>query len=54
VNTKDPWDGEDPPPPRRPGWGCLLAAIAGGIGAVIAVVLAARLLGTALSGIHIR
>jgi branched-subunit amino acid ABC-type transport system permease component len=54
VPPTDPWSTQDPPAPRRPGWGCLVAAIIGGIGAIIAVAFAARLIGTALSGVTIR
>jgi hypothetical protein len=41
-------------PPRGPTWGCLFALIVGAVGMVIAVVLAVRLAGTALSGVRIR
>jgi hypothetical protein len=54
----NPWEPrpreEGPPPPRRPGWGCLAAAIVTAIGLIVIVVLAVGLLGTALSGIRIR
>ena len=44
----------DPEIPRRPNWGCLAALIVAGIGLVIAVVFAARLAGSAFSGVRIR
>jgi hypothetical protein len=47
-------DGPDPPVPRRPGAGCLLAAIVAGVGLLIVVVLAVKLLGSALDGVKIR
>ncbi len=47
-------DGPDVPEPRRPGLGCLLAAIVAGVGLLVVVVLAVRLLGTAFSGVKIR
>jgi hypothetical protein len=54
----NPWEPrpreEGPPPPRRPGWGCLAAAIVTAIGLIVIVVLAVSLLGTVLSGIRIR
>jgi hypothetical protein len=53
----DPWSPEQEPGsprPRRPGWGCLAAAIVIGIGTVVVVVLAANLIGTALSGVTVR
>lgn len=50
------WDAPDdkPPGPRRPGWGCLVAAIVAAVGLVVLVVLASRLLGGALDGVRIR
>jgi hypothetical protein len=42
------------PPPRRPGWGCLAAAIVTAIGLVVLVVLAANLLGAVFEGVRIR
>lgn len=54
----DPWEPrpreEGPPPPRRPGWGCLVAAIVTAVGFIVIVVLAVGLLGDVLSGITIR
>jgi hypothetical protein len=47
-------DGPDLPRPRRPGPGCLLAAIVAGIGLLVTLVLAARLLTSALTGVTIR
>jgi hypothetical protein len=47
-------DGPDLPEPRRPGAGCLLAAIVAGVGLLIVLVLTVRLLGTALTGVKIR
>jgi len=47
-------DGPDLPEPRRPGAGCLLAAIVAAVGMVIVLILAVRLLGTALDGVKIR
>lgn len=48
VPVGDPWTEEDRPP-RRPGWGCLAAAIVTGIGVIVAAVLAVRLLAAALT-----
>jgi hypothetical protein len=48
------WAGGDEPPPRRPGFGCLAAAIITSIGLVVLAILVLRLLGTALSGVTIR
>ncbi len=48
-----PPDGE-PPAPRRPGWGCLIAAVVSAIGLIVLVVLATRVLGSALDGVQIR
>jgi hypothetical protein len=54
----NPWEPrpreEGPPPPRRPGWGCLAAALVTGIALVVMVVLALNLLRDALSGVRIR
>jgi len=52
----DPWHDGGPPGrvPRRPGLGCLVAAIVGALGLVVAAVLAAQLLGAALSGVQLR
>ncbi|HKS99143.1 MAG TPA: hypothetical protein VJT31_06375 [Rugosimonospora sp.] len=47
-------DEPDLPEPRRPGAGCLLAAIVAAVGLVIAVVLAARMLAAGLGGVQIR
>jgi hypothetical protein len=54
--TVDPWSTPEdgPPPPRRPAWGCLAAAIVTGIGLIVIVIVAAQLIGTALGGVHIR
>jgi len=41
-------------PPRRPGWGCLIAAILSAVGLVVVLVLATGVLGTALDGVTIR
>lgn len=45
---------EEGPPPRRPGWGCLVAAIVAAFGLIVVAVLAARLLNTALGDVRIR
>ena len=45
---------EEPPPPHAPSWGCLMALIAGTLGLTIAVVLAVKLIDTALTGVTIR
>jgi hypothetical protein len=52
----NPWESPDqePPGPRRPGLGCLAAAIVAAVGLVVLVVLASRLLGGALDGVRIR
>jgi hypothetical protein len=56
----NPWDPhprpreEGPQPPRRPGWGCLAAAIVTAVGLVVVVLLALNMLGDALSGVRIR
>ncbi len=51
----DTWSTDDEPPaPRRPGWGCLAAVIVTVVGLVVVAVLATRLLGTVLDGVHIR
>lgn len=54
----NPWDPrpreEGPPPPRRPGWGCLAAAVVTAIGFIVVAVLAANLLATAFSGVRVR
>ena len=51
----NPWSPEDEPAaPRRPGWGCLVAAIVAGVGLIVLVVLASRLLGATLDGVRIR
>ncbi len=47
-------DGPDLPEPRRPGAGCLLAAIVAAVGLLIAAILLVNLLGTALDGVSIR
>ena len=54
--TGDPWSPQDEEPagPRRPGWGCLAAAILAAVGLVVLVVLATRVLGGALDGVRIR
>jgi hypothetical protein len=51
----NPWSPEDEPAaPRRPGWGCLVAAILAAVGLIVLVVLASRILGAALDGVRIR
>ncbi len=52
----DPWaeDVNDAWVPRRPGMGCLLAAILAALGLAVAAVLAAGMVATALSGISLR
>ncbi len=51
----NPWSPEDEPAaPRRPGWGCLVAAIVAAAGLIVLVVLATRVLGGALDGVRIR
>jgi hypothetical protein len=51
----NPWTPDDEPAaPRRPGWGCLVAAIVGTAGLVVVLVLATRVLGAALDGVRIR
>ncbi len=56
----NPWDPdacpreEGPPPPRRPGWGCLAAAIVTAVGLIVVVMLGLDLIGDALSGVRIR
>jgi hypothetical protein len=40
--------------PRRPAWGCLAAVIVCGIGLIVIVAIAAKLAGTAFSGVQIR
>ena len=52
--STDPWQGDDPPVPRRPGWGCLLAVIVSVIGVAVVAVLATGLLGAVLGGMRIR
>ncbi len=52
MPVSPPDDG--PAAPRRPGWGCLVAAIVAAVGLVVMVVLATKLLGTALDGVRIR
>jgi hypothetical protein len=55
MNPWEPRPREDgPPPPRRPGWGCLAAAIVTAIGFIVVVVLALALLSNAFSGVRIR
>ena len=56
IVTGDPWSPQDEEPagPRRPGWGCLAAAILAAVGLVVLVVLATRVLGGALDGVRIR
>ena len=50
-----PWSPDDEPAtPRRPGWGCLVAAIVAAAGLIVLVVLATRVLGGALDGVRIR
>ena len=50
-----PWsDGEDPPAPRRPSWGCLAALIVSVVALVVLAIFATRILGTALDGVRIR
>ena len=54
----NPWEPrpreEGPPPPRRPGWGCLAAAIVTAIGLIVVLVLAANLFANALGGVRVR
>jgi hypothetical protein len=51
----NPWTPDDEPAaPRRPGWGCLVAAIVAAVGLIVLVVLATRVLGSALDGVRIR
>jgi hypothetical protein len=54
----NPWEPrpreQGPPPPRRPGWGCLAAAIVTAIGLIVVLILALNLLSTAFSGVRIR
>jgi hypothetical protein len=51
----NPWaDGDEPASPRRPGWGCLAAAIVVAIGTVVIAIMAANLLGTVFSGVRVR
>jgi hypothetical protein len=45
---------DEPPAPRRPGWGCLIAAVVAGIGLIVVAVLAAGLLNTAFEDVKIR
>jgi hypothetical protein len=45
---------EDPVAPRRPGKGCLIAAIVTAVGAIVLVLLAANALVTAFEGVKIR
>jgi hypothetical protein len=55
--ARAPWERpreEGPPPPRRPGWGCLAAAIVTAIGLVVVLVLAVNLLATMLDGVRVR
>jgi hypothetical protein len=44
----------DLPEPRRPGTGCLLAAVVAAVGLIIVAILAVKLLGTAADGVKIR
>jgi hypothetical protein len=52
----NPWsdDESERPPPRRPGLGCLLAAIICAVGLLVVLVLGVKLIGSALSGVEIR
>jgi len=53
--SMNPWTPDDgPAAPRRPGWGCLVAAIVAAAGLIVLVVLAIRVLGTALDGVQIK
>ncbi len=45
---------DEPAGPRRPGWGCLVAAVVAAVGLIVLVVLATRLLGSVLDGVQIR
>jgi len=38
----DPWDEDDRPPPRRLGWGCLLAVIITSVACVVAAIMVLR------------
>jgi len=53
VNPSSPPQ-DEPRGPRRPGWGCLAGAIVAAVGLVVLVVLATRILGSALDGVRIR
>jgi hypothetical protein len=51
----NPWTPDnEPATPRRPGWGCLVAAIVAAVGLIVVLVFATRILGAALDGVHIR
>lgn len=54
MATDPDLDEADPRAPRRLSWGCLGAMIVGGIGLIVVVVIAAKLAGTAFSGVRIR
>ena len=54
MNPWNPSHEDGPPPPRRPGWGCLMAAIVTGLGVIVMLVLLVNLLGAAFDGIRIR
>ena len=45
---------DEPGPPRRPDWGSLLALIISVTGRVVLMVLATRVLGSALGGVRVR
>jgi hypothetical protein len=53
VNPWTPQD-DDRAAPRRPGWGCLVAAIVAAVGLVVLVILATRVVSAALDGVQIR
>jgi hypothetical protein len=53
VNPWSPQD-DDRTAPRRPGWGCLAAAIIAAAGLVVLVILATRVVSGALDGVQIR
>ena len=51
----NPWTRDDEPAaPRRPGRGCLVAAIVAAVGLVLVLLFATRILGAALDGVHVR
>ena len=54
MNPWSPSHEDGPPPPRKPGWGCLMAAVVTGVAVLVLVVLAVTVLGTALDGVRVR